>query len=178
MAGTRPGWSQPAARGTGGTPAPVAWTVLFGDDAVADGPYVLDRHLDDVTGLHPDRRGPGESNSAGRAGGDHVAGGQAGKEEKNSTAAGTLTSICEVRADCITVPLSVELMARSLASTSSVVTTSGPIGMLPTKFLPAVHWVAARCQSRQEASLTTTKPAIASRAFSARMYRKRPWTRS
>src|SRR6516164_10995470 len=79
MAGTRPGWSQPAARGTGGTPAPVAWTVLFGDDAVADGPYVLDRHLDDVTGLHPDRRGPGESNSAGRAGGDHVAGGQAGK---------------------------------------------------------------------------------------------------
>jgi hypothetical protein len=92
-------------------------------------------------------------------------------DEKNSIAAGTLTSIWEVRADCITVPLSVELMARSLTSTSSVVTTSGPIGMLPAKFLPAVHWVAARCQSRQEASLTTTKPAIASRAFSARIYR-------
>ena len=59
-----------------------------------------------------------------------------------------MTSICEVRADCMTVPLSVELMARSLTSTSSVVTTSGPIGMLPSKFLPAVHWLAARCQSR------------------------------
>src|SRR5215470_16507904 len=92
-------------------------------------------------------------------------------EEKNSTALGTSTSICEVRADCMTWPLSVELMARSLTSTSSVVTTSGPIGMLPSKFLPAVHWVAARCQSRADASLTTTKPAIASRALSAVMYR-------
>src|SRR5215468_2019338 len=91
------------------------------------------------------------------------------KEEKNSIAAGTLTSICEVRADCITLPLRVELMARSLTSTSSVVTTSGPIGMLPVKFFPAVHWLAARCQSRQEASLRTTKPAMASSAFSVRM---------
>ena len=71
----------------------------------------------------------------------------------------------------MTVPLRVELMARSLTSTSSVVTTSGPIGMLPTKFLPAVHWVAARCQSRHDASLSTTKPAMASSASSARMYR-------
>ena len=59
-------------------------------------------------------------------------------------------------------------MARSVTSTSSVVTTSGPIGMLPSKFLPAVHWVPARCQSRADASLSTTKPAIASRALSAR----------
>ena len=29
-----------------------------------------------------------------------------------------------------------------MTSASSVVTTSGPIGMLPSKFLPAVHWVA------------------------------------
>ena len=92
-------------------------------------------------------------------------------EEKNSTALGTSTSICEVRADCMTWPLSVELMARSVTSTSSGVTTSGPIGMLPSKFLPAVHWVAARCQSRADASLTTTKPAMASRALSAVMYR-------
>ena len=90
-------------------------------------------------------------------------------EEKNSTALGTSTSISEVRADCMTWPFSVELMARSETSSSSVVTTSGPMGMLPSKFLPAVHWLAARCQSRADASFRTTKPAIASRALSAVM---------
>src|SRR5215813_2080366 len=79
MAGTRPGWSQPAARGASGTPAPVVRAAVFGNHTVADGAYVLDGHLDDVAGLHPDRWGPGETNPARRAGGDHVAGGQAGK---------------------------------------------------------------------------------------------------
>ena len=50
-----------------------------------------------------------------------------------------------------------------------MVTTSGPRGMLPSKFLPAVHWLAARCQSRADASLSTTKPAMASSALSALM---------
>ena len=65
-------------------------------------------------------------------------------EEKNSTALGTSTSICEVRAACMTCPFSREVMARSDMSSSSAVTTSGPMGMLPSEFLPAVHWLAAR----------------------------------
>jgi hypothetical protein len=77
-------------------------------------------------------------------------------DEKNSTALGTSTSICEVRAACMTCPLSLELMARSVTSSSSGVTTSGPMGMLPSKFLPAVHWLPARCQSRADASFSTT----------------------
>src|SRR5450756_1203394 len=89
------------------------------------------------------------------------------KEEKNSTADGTSTSICEVRADCMTWPLSVVVSARSETSTSSAVTTSGPMGIVASKFLPAVHWVAARCQSRSDASLSTVNPAIASIALSA-----------
>ena len=93
------------------------------------------------------------------------------KEEKNSTALGTSTIICEVRADCMTVPFSVVVSATSVTSASSAVTTSGPIGMLPSKFLPAVHCVPARCHSRAEASFSTTKPAIASSALSAVMYR-------
>jgi len=32
----------------------------------------------------------------------------------------------------------------------------GPIGMVPSKFLPGVHWVAARCHSRAVPSITTT----------------------
>ena len=46
-------------------------------------------------------------------------------------------------------------------STSSGVTSSGPIGIVPSKFLPAVHWVAARCHSRAVPSMQTTNPAIA-----------------
>ena len=46
--------------------------------------------------------------------------------------------------------------------TSSAVTISGPIGMLPSKFYPAVHCDAARCQSRADASFSTVNPAIAS----------------
>ena len=67
----------------------------------------------------------------------------------------------------MTVPFSVVVSATSVTSASSAVTTSGPIGMLPSKFLPAVHWVPARCHSRADASFSTTKPAIASSALSA-----------
>ena len=56
----------------------------------------------------------------------------------------------------MTLPFSVVVRATSETSASSVVTTSGPIGIVPSKFLPPVHCVAARCQSRAEASLTTT----------------------
>ena len=77
-------------------------------------------------------------------------------DEKNSIALGTSTIIWDVRADCMTWPFSVVVRAASETSTSSGVTSSGPIGMVPSKFLPAVHCVAARCQSRAEASLSTT----------------------
>ena len=92
-------------------------------------------------------------------------------EEKYSTALGTSTISCAVRADCMISPFSLVVRATSDTSTSSVVTTSGPIGMLPSKFLPGVHWVPARCQSRAEASFSTTKPATASSALLAGMYR-------
>src|ERR1700691_1951220 len=63
-------WSELPRRS--GAPAPVAGSPLLGDDAVADGADALDGDLDDVTRMHPDRRGPGEPDSAGGAGGDHV----------------------------------------------------------------------------------------------------------
>ena len=90
-------------------------------------------------------------------------------EEKNSTALGTSTSIWLVRACCMTWPLSVVVRATSATSASSGVTTSGPMGMLPSKFFPGVHWVPARCQSRADASLSTVNPAIASIALPAGM---------
>ncbi len=90
-------------------------------------------------------------------------------EEKNSIALGTSTIICEVFADCMTSPFSVVVSATSEMSSSSVVTRSGPTGMVPSKFLPAVHWVAARCHSRALASLSTTNPATAAIASAALM---------
>ena len=69
----------------------------------------------------------------------------------------------------MTWPLSTVVSATSAMSTSSGVTTSGPMGMLPSKFFPGVHWVPARCQSRADASLSTVNPAIASIALLAGM---------
>ena len=69
----------------------------------------------------------------------------------------------------MTWPLSTVVRAASATSASSGVTTSGPMGMLPSKFLPGVHWVPARCQSRAEASFSTVNPAIASIALPAGM---------
>ena len=77
--------------------------------------------------------------------------------------------ICDVRADCITSPFSRVVSSTSDASTSSVVTSSGPIGIVPSKFFPGVHWLAARCHSRAVASFKTTKPATAASASSAEM---------
>jgi hypothetical protein len=90
-------------------------------------------------------------------------------DEKNSTARGTSMIIWEVLADCITWPFSVVVNAASAISTSSGVISSGPTGMLPSKFLPAVHWVAAPCQSLAVASFSTTNPAIAAIASGALM---------
>ena len=87
----------------------------------------------------------------------------------DSTALGTSTSIWLVRACCMTWPLSTVLRATSVTSASSGVTTSGPMGMLPSKFFPGVHWVPARCQSRADASFSTVNPAIASIALPAGM---------
>ena len=77
--------------------------------------------------------------------------------------------ICEVRADCITSPLSTVVRRASDTSTSSGVTSSGPIGIVPSKFLPAVHWLAARCHSRAVPSMHTANPAIAASASAAGM---------
>jgi len=90
-------------------------------------------------------------------------------DERCSIVRGTSKIICEVRADCITSPLRRVVSSTSETSTSSTVTSSGPIGIVASKFLPAVHWLAARCHSRALPSLTTTHPAIAASASAARM---------
>ena len=84
---------------------------------------------------------------------------------------GMSISIWEVRACCMTSPFSLVVSVVSRMFTSSGVTISGPIGIEPSKFLPGIHWLAARCQSRAEASFSTVNPAIAAMASSAGMYR-------
>ena len=77
-------------------------------------------------------------------------------DERYSIVRGMSKIICAVLADCMTSPLSVVVSWIADASSSSVVTTSGPIGMVPSKFLPGVHCEAARCHSRAEPSLRIT----------------------
>ena len=93
-------------------------------------------------------------------------------EEKNSIALGTSTIICEVRADCMTWPLSTVVSA-SVADVGLVGGDDlGPDRHAALEVLARRSTaVPARCQSRAEASLRTTNPAIASRALPAGMYR-------
>jgi len=116
----------------------------------------LDFDLDQVARGQPERGLAGEADPPGVPVAITSPSRSVVKVERNSIVRGTSKIIWPVLADCMTSPFSVVVSRRSDTSISSAVMTSGPIGMVPSKFLPGVHWVAARCHSRAVPSITTT----------------------
>ena len=72
-------WSEGLPRGYLAASASRVGAPCSATTAVADGADALDGDLDDVTRLHPDRRGAGRSRRRRRAGRDDIAGGEPGE---------------------------------------------------------------------------------------------------
>ena len=131
------------------------------DDVVADGADAFDPGLEDVAGLQEPRWRAGDPDAGGSAGEDDVAGQQRQDGGELGDEPGDAEDEVAVRASWTFSPLTEQPRARSSGSSSSSrVTTHGPIGPKPRRDLPrencapAANW---RCRSLM--SWPTVRPA-------------------